>query len=158
MIHCFKQTKALYLGVVVPLSMILLLATNFLFEKAVVAFLVFAITFITGRSLVQRLAVKKYTQKNKVLDEKCDCETYLAWQQEMMSKNLKGAYKALVMLNLATAYYYCGDFQQMKYTLESFDVSEIKGRLVSYLYSYYRLWFLYYVIMNNLPEAEKVLE
>lgn len=158
MINCFKQTQGLYWGVIVPVSVLAMLAANFLIEKPVVAFLAFFIPFIIGTNLLQRLAVKKYTEKNKVLEEKCDCVAYLAWQQEMMSKKLKGAYKNLVMLNLATAYYYCGDFQLMKYTLEGIDTGGMKGRLISYLYSYYRLWFLYYITLSNLPEAEKVFE
>lgn len=158
MINCFKLTKGLYWGVAVPVSVIAMLTANFLVEKPIVAFVVFAVLFVVSTNLLQRLALKKYTEKNKVLDEKCDCVSYLEWQQEMMSKNLKGAYRNLVELNLATAYYYNGKFHQLKQTLEGIDISIMKGRLISYRYSYYQLWFLYYVTLSNIPEAEKVRE
>lgn len=75
----------------------------------------------------------------------------------MLGKKLKGGYKNLVELNLATAHYYCGDFQQMKQTLEAIDISRMNKRSIIHLYCYYRLWFLYHMILSNMPEAEKVL-
>ncbi len=157
MINCFKQTKGLYWGVVVPLNIILMLASNFLIEKPLITVIMFFVSFTVGTNLLQRFAVKTYTEKNKVLDEKCDSETFRDLQYEMLSKNLKGGYKNLVEFNLATAHYYCGDFQQMKCTLEAIDISRINEKAVTYLYSYYRLWFLYHYMLNNMPEAEKTL-
>lgn len=158
MIFCFRLTKGLYWGLVVPVSTILMLTANFIIEKPLVSFLVFVVVFYVGVGVLQRIASKKYAETLKILNEKCDAETYLDLQREMMSKNLKGYNRMLMQLNLATAYYYCGDFQQMKYTLEEIDVSRINEKLVSYLYSYYRLWFLYHYTMSNFQEAEKVLE
>lgn len=157
MIFCFKLTKGLYWGVVVPLSIILMLAVSFLIEKDLISYFVFFVVLSVGTRILQRLALKKYTEKNKVLDEKCDCESFRDWQYEMLSKKLKGGYKNLVELNLATAHYYYGDFQQMKQTLEAIDISRMNKRSIIYLYCYYRLWFLYHMMLSNMPEAEKVL-
>ncbi len=157
MIFCFKLTKVLYFGLIVPVSALMIFVLPLFVQKPSVFFIGAILVHYIGLCLLQRLAVKKYTEKNKVLDEKCDSVSYLVWQQEMLSKNLKGAYKILVEINLATAYYYCGDFPQLKYTLETIDVVRMKGKVESYLYSYYRLWFLYYVMLGNIPEAEKVM-
>lgn len=158
MIFCFKLTKGLYFGLIVPVSALMIFVLPFFVHEPSVFFIGAILVHYIGLCLLQRLAVKKYTERNKVLDKKCDSASYLAWQQEMSSKNLKGAYKILVEINLATAYYYCGDFRQLKYTLDAIDVVRMKGKVESYLYSYYRLWFLYYVVLGNIPEAEKVME
>ncbi len=158
MINCFRLTKRLYWFVLVPIVVAMIFVLPF-FAYNASAFLIGALVInFAGVYFLQRLALKKYTEKNKVLDEKCDSVSYRDWQCEMMLHKLKGTYRILVQLNLVTAYYYCGDFRQMKSTLEEIDISRINPRAITYLFSYYRLWFLYYNTLSNMPEAEKALE
>ena len=82
MIFCFRLTKGLYWGIVVPVSTILMLTANFIIEKPLVSFLVFVVVFYVGVGVLQRIASKKYAETLKILNEKCDAETYLDLQRE----------------------------------------------------------------------------
>lgn len=158
MINCFKKTKTLYWFVVVPVIAAMIFVVPFFAYKPSVFFIGSLLVHFISVFLLQRLALKEYMEKSLVLDEKCDAVAYRDFQLEIISHKLKGLYRLMVQMNLATAYYYCGDFFQMKRILEEMDMSRISNRAMAYLYSYYRLWFLYYNTLSNMPEAEKALE
>ena len=108
---------------------------------------------------ISRLYAKKLPEKvNNILMQECNTKDYIAFYEKCLrSKNVK-AVRSRILLDLSTGYYCAGNFEETKRVLDSLDeFSDTKDGIVNSV-CYYNNLAGYYLTINDLINAEKVLE
>lgn len=163
MINAFKLTKRLLYLVLFPVYFVISIGLTNLTDKVFLSFAIALVFLIIGILALEFLARKKYADKANLLTDKCDPEAYRDFLLEMLAKKLSKDDVIQVQLHLSYAYYYCGDFQQMKYILDGIDLRQLESKkknikFENLKFEYYYRWFFYFLKVEDIESAEKTLD